>query len=271
MHIDLHLHTNASDGALAPAAVVAAARAGGLDVIAISDHDTVTGLAAAQAAAVGRVELIPAIELSSTLDGRELHILGYCVDPADPALLTYTRRARIRRIERMHGMLDLLEGVGVSVGFDAVIAAAGDDEAHVGRAHLARVLVERGHVRSFGEAFERWIGDAAPCFLPVALLTPEAAVALLHGAGGLAVWAHPPADLFGNALDDLVNYGLDGVECLRPRNTAAEAAGFTAEARGRGLIVTGGSDWHGEWHGRLGEFFVTEEDVPELLAHAGVG
>ena len=141
----------------------------------------------------------------------------------------------------------------------------------MGRAHLARALLERGHVRTFGEAFERWIGDAGPCFLPLALLTPESAIALLHGAAGRAVWAHPPADLFRDALDSLVHCGLDGVECLRPRHSAAENAAFTAEARSRGLLVTGGSDWHGEWHGRLGSFFVTEAEVPEVLELAGVG
>ena len=113
MHIDLHLHSNASDGALAPAAVVAAARAGGLDVIALADHDTVAGIAEARAAAVGCLQVIPAIELSSTLDGRELHILGYCIDPAEPALVSYTNRAHARRAERMHGILALLANRGL--------------------------------------------------------------------------------------------------------------------------------------------------------------
>lgn len=271
MHVDLHLHSNASDGALAPAAVVDAARAGGLDIIALADHDTVAGVAEARAAAAGRVELIPAIELSTTLTGRDLHILGYCVDVRDPALLAYTEKAHARRAERMRGMLALLAEAGVTVGYAAVVAAAGNDEAHVGRAHLARVLVERGHVRSFGEAFERWIGDTGPCFLPLALLTPAGAIELLHGAGGQAVWAHPPADLLPDTLDVLAGWGLDGVECLRPRNTAREEAGLVNACRERGLLVTGGSDWHGDWHGRLGEFFVTEDDVAGLLERAGMG
>lgn len=264
MRIDLHIHSTASDGALAPEAVVEAAIAGRLDVIAIADHDTVAGVVPASAAAAGRLEVISAIELSATHDGREYHILGYYIDPFSPALAEFTRAAVRRRQDRMAGMVERLGRLGVSVPFDDVLAQAGE-AANVGRPHLARVLLQHGHVRTFAEAFTRFIGDGGPAFVPVELLRPEDAVALVHAAGGLAVWAHPAVDALADGLDRLVRAGLDGIECYRPRTPPTEVERIRALARERGRFLTGGSDWHGEWQGPLGDFAVGEEAVPEIL------
>lgn len=267
MRLDLHLHSTASDGALGPATLVGAA-AGRLDVVALTDHDSIAGVPAALAAAVGRIEVIAGIELSTTYKGRELHILGYDIDPRSPELVGFSRDAARRRQDRMANMVDRLGELGVSVPYEEVLRLAGS-EANVGRPHLARVLVQRGHVRSFSEAFERFIGDGGPAFFPVQLLTPADAVALIHRANGIAVWAHPPLDLFRTELDALTEMGLDGVEAYRPRSLPVETDLVLEGAAARKLLVTGGSDWHGEWSGALGDFWVSDEEIAAFLARRG--
>ncbi len=268
MRLDLHLHSTASDGALEPGALVAAAAAGRLDVIALTDPDTIAGVPGALAAARGRIEVIPGIELSTTHRGRELHILGYDIDPETPELLAFSRDAALRRQVRMAEMVERLAELGIHVPYDDVVRLAGS-EANVGRPHLARVLVQRGHVRTFAEAFDRFIGDGGPAFFPVRLLTPGAAIEIVHRAGGVAVWAHPPLDLFQTELRVLADAGLDGVEVHRPRSLPSESEILLAGVAARGLLVTGGSDWHGDWNGPLGDFAVGPDDVADFLTARG--
>ncbi len=268
MRIDLHVHSTASDGSLSPTAVVDAARSGGLDVIALTDHDTTAGVAEAMAAAGDRPIVIPGIELSSTHGGEELHFLGYFVDPRHPALEEFAEQALRRREERMSGMIRHLAELGVRVSYDAVIESAGTGP--VGRPHLARALLQAGHVRTFSEAFDRYLADGAPAFLPTELLTPREAIDLIHAAGGVAVWAHPPLDVLERELDAFANWGLEGIECYRPMNSAADVRSLEQAARTRGLLLTGGSDWHGVWSGPLGSFHVSREQVGGLLERGGL-
>jgi 3',5'-nucleoside bisphosphate phosphatase len=270
LRIDLHIHSTASDGSLSPGAVVAAARAGGLHIMALADHDTVGGVLAAQAAASGSVHVIPAVELSTHHDGGELHMLGYYVDALHPLLVSFGARAATRREERMRDMIERLDNVGVHVAFTDVQAAAGPRGGSIGRPHLARVLVQRGYVDSMSDAFDRYIGDDGPAFVPTRLLTPEEAIDLIHAAGGVAVWAHPRFDALEAALPRLVEHGLDGLECYRPRVGGADAERIAALAARHSLLVTGGSDWHGEWHGRLGDFAVDRDDVAAFLEVGGI-
>ncbi|HEX2167865.1 MAG TPA: PHP domain-containing protein [Longimicrobiales bacterium] len=270
MRIDLHIHSTASDGSLSPGAVVAAARAGGLHVIAVADHDTVGGVAAAQAAAHGFVHVIPALELSTYDAGAEYHVLGYFVDPLNPALVAHGARASGARETRMHDMLERLGAIGVEVAFEDVLAAAGTKPESLGRPHLARALHQRGHVSTVSEAFDRYIGDQGPAFVPTALITPFEAIEIIHAAGGVAVWAHPRPDALQTALSALVAHGLDGVECYRPRLTKADTDRISGIAAGAGLFVTGGSDWHGEWQGRLGDFAVDRDEVAAFLDIGGI-
>lgn len=270
MRIDLHMHSTASDGAFAPAEVVRAAAAGGLHVIALADHDTTAGVAPALAAARGQLHVIPALEVSTTLEGVEHHVLGYYVDVTHPRILSFGDVASSRRRERMRGMIGRLEGLGVSVPFEEVAAAAGPDARAVGRPHLARALVERGYANSFADAFDRYIGDHGPAYLPTNLLTPADAIALIHEAGGVAIWAHPRPDALTRLLPQFLEWGLDGIECFRPRLSPAETAVVEGAARAHDLLVTGGSDWHGEWHGRLGTFAVSADDVAAFLARGGI-
>ena len=270
MRIDLHIHSTASDGSLLPAEVVAAAATGGLDLMALTDHDSTDGVGAAVAAgAASGVRVVPALEVSTHHRAGEQHILGYFVDPADAALEAYVHSARNRRRDRMTGMLERLAELGVHVTMEQVLAVA-PEAGMVGRPHLARALTDAGHVHTPSAAFDRWIGDGGPAYLPSALLTPTEAIAMIHGAGGVAVWAHPRPDVFRNELPALAEAGLDGVECWRPRNLPVDTELFVTTSRARGLLTTGGSDWHGEWHGPLGSFAVDADQVRGLLEWGGM-
>jgi predicted metal-dependent phosphoesterase TrpH len=271
MRLDLHIHSTASDGAWAPAAVARAA-AGRLDVIALTDHDTLAGVEPARAAAAGLpLQVIPAVELSSTHEGREVHVLGYFVDPTAPALREHERRAIGARELRMEQILTRLRGQGVHVEMSAVIDAAGPERTTLGRPHLARALVRAGHASSIPDAFDRWIGDAQPAYVPVALVDPAGAVEVIRAAGGLAVWAHPATDMMDALLPPLVRAGLRGLEVYRPRAGQDLIGRLERAARTAGLFVTGGSDWHTPEAGsQLGDFHVTADELGPFLEAGGM-
>jgi predicted metal-dependent phosphoesterase TrpH len=265
VRVDLHIHTNASDGSLSPADLVQSARAGGLDVIAVTDHDTIAGVPAAIAAAASELRVVPAIEISTQLDG-ELHMLGYMIDLSNRALQAYTNSASRRRQDRMRMMLERLALRDIHITYDEVLASAGTRPDAVGRPHLARSLVDRGHARTVNDAFDRLIGDDSDAFVSVQLLSPGEAIELIHGAGGIAVWAHPRIDVFDREVRNLQKLGLDGVECYRPRHTPTDIQYFEAATAELGLIRTGGSDWHGPWHGRLGDYAVDGALIEKFTA-----
>ncbi len=270
MKLDLHLHSTASDGRLDPSDLLALAASVGLDVIALADHDTVDGVAAAsRAGAELGVEVIPALEVSCTRDDTEIHVLGYFVDPADPALSRHGEVASRMRAERLREMVERLGDQGVQVSFDSVVEMAGEEVSSLGRPHLARALVDAGHVDTIPEAFDRYIGNDHAAYVPTRLLTPEESIRMIHGAGGLAVWAHPPLHLLDQFLPVLVDAGLDGLEVFRPGVLPSKERLLLTRAQGYGLVVTGGSDWHGPDDGNLGVFSVSEGHVSEFLDAAG--
>ena len=272
MRLDLHIHSTASDGSWSPEAVVRGAAAGRLDVIALADHDTAAGHAAA--AAVGRevnVQVIPALEVSSTHHGRDVHILGYFVDPEAADIRTHTERASRRREERTLEMIARLAKQGIDVEYAAVEQAAGPDRVVIGRPHLARALVAGGHASSVEDAFDRLIGDDKPAFVPTHLLTPVEAVEVVLGGGGIPIWAHPPADLMGGLLPALLAAGLRGLEVYRPKGHRTDPSRNERLCRDRGLLMSGGSDWHSPAGGTaLGDFYVTADEVEGLLAAGGM-
>jgi 3',5'-nucleoside bisphosphate phosphatase len=270
LRVDLHIHSTASDGSLPPAAVVNAARAGGLDVIALADHDTIGGIAAARSAAGEGIHVIAGLELSTRHADAELHMLGYYVDPAEPVLAAFLVRAATRREDRVREMIDRLAGMGVHIAWEDVLAAAGPRPDSIGRPHLARAVVVKGYAAAVGDVFDRYIGDHGPAFVPHALITPLDAIDLIHRAGGVAVWAHPRVDELATGLRPLADGGLDGVECYRPRTLPAEAERIARHATAHGLFITGGSDWHGDWHGPLGAFAVSSDDIAEFLSIGGI-
>lgn len=270
MRLDLHIHTTASDGAWEPRRVIEAAHQGSLDVISVTDHDTVDGLeeAAATAREVG-LGLVPGIELSSTWEGRDVHVLGYGFDPAAHALDDYTRRAHGAREDRMAAMVGRLAEQDVRVSLDRVMEVAGG-RGVVGRPHLAQVLVETGFARSVPDAFDRLIGDGHAAFVPTAMHGPGDAVDIILASGGVAVWAHPPGDLLDAVLPPLVRAGLGGLEVHRPGNGPSQTRRLLERARSAGLLVSGGSDWHDlDRNEPLGTFSVSDAEVAGLLEALG--
>jgi 3',5'-nucleoside bisphosphate phosphatase len=269
MRLDLHLHSDISDGRVAPRDVIRAAIAGGLDVVALTDHDTAAGVAAAKEAALGtRTFVIPGIEISTRFGAHDLHILGYWIDPFHPAILEHQRVAQGRREHRMHRMIAKLNELGIPVRFEEVLTAAGPTVEVLGRPHLARALLAGGHTRYFAEAFDRYLYDGGPAFVAEAFPTVADAVERIHAAGGLAVWAHPPRAVFEVEIARFAALGMDGVECLRPLVPPAESLYLEAGATAHGLLVTGGSDWHGPGHAELGDFAIRPHEIRTFLDSA---
>ncbi len=272
MKLDLHIHTTASDGMWSPEAVVRGAAKGGLDVIAVSDHDTTAAFSTASAiGAEVRVQVIPALEVSSTHNGRDVHVLGYFVDPESSAMTAHGTRAGARRDERMREMVERLNASGIEITFEQVETEAGPDRVNIGRPHLARALVTAGHVTSIYGAFDTLIGDGSEAFVPTDLLTPVDAVELILEAGGIPIWAHPPGDLVDPLLPVLVGAGLRGLEVYRPSHKRHDMLRYERICRTSGLLMSGGSDWHTPDAGSaLGDFFVEATEVEKLLAEGGL-
>ncbi len=245
MRIDLHTHTTASDGLLNPADLVHAVQAAHLDVFSITDHDTLDALAEAEGLARAReLRLIPGIELSAMWrKDVELHILGYFVDPGDANLGAFLRDRRDARRRRLFAMVSRLRLLGIVVEAEEVLASARNG--NVGRPHLARYLAERGFVASSDEAFDRYLGEGKPAYVPRPDVTVAAAIQVVHEAGGLAALAHPGLADRDEAIPDLVAAGLDAIEVYHVTHTPGQARHYRRMAGRRGLLVTGGSDFHG--------------------------
>ncbi len=267
VHLDLHLHTTCSDGAQPPEAVVGLARRAGLHAIAVTDHDTTAGVGPAREAGVREgVLVIAGIELSCELEGAELHLLGYGVDPDHPGLRALTERRTGMRRERVGHIVERLRGLGVAIT-DADVRVP-HANVSVGRPHVAEALVRLGIVRTFQEAFARYLRDGGPAAVPSRGPAVAEAIAAVAAAGGVSVWAHPSLE-DAAAFPRLRAVGLDGVEALRPSLTPVQSSALEVAAREAGLLVSGGSDWHGG-PPALGTFYVTDRHIPALLERLGV-
>lgn len=250
--IDLHAHTTASDGSLSPAALVQAALERGLAAVAVTDHDTVDGLAEAMQAAQGRsITVVPGVELSVEDDGGRFHLLGYGFDPHDTALRETLAHLRASRAARNDLMAQRMAQLGLPLTMDDVRAEAGPDSQVIARPHFAQALLRRGLVSSVQDAFDRYLAAGRPLYLPKDVLTPRAAIGHLHQAGGAAIMAHPGLiALSDDALAARIaalaaQAGLDGIEAYYSQHSEAQTQRFLALAQSNHLIVTGGSDFHG--------------------------
>lgn len=247
--VDFHLHTTHSDGSCTPAEVIELAAKAGVTALAITDHDITTGVPEAIAAGKDRgIEIIPGIEISSLLGGSELHMLGYFLDYQDTRLNERLTRLRESRHRRNPQIIERLQAAGIDITYDEVRALAGTDS--VGRPHIARVLMDKGVVSSAKEAFDRWLADGRPAYVPRELPTPAEAIRWINEAKGLAVLAHPMwVKTTEGTLTDLVRTlkadGLDGVEVHYSTHTPRQTRDYLALAKQQGLLVTGGSDFHG--------------------------
>jgi predicted metal-dependent phosphoesterase TrpH len=242
-HIDLHLHSTASDGTTAPEAVVRAARLAGLLAIALTDHDTVEGIAEARdtAQSLG-VRLVAGVELSAYEGDEEIHVLGLHLDRLDEmrnALAIF----QVARRERAEGIVRLLNGLGVRITFADVLAVAKD--AAIGRPHVARALVENGWAMDLRDAFDRYLGAGRPAYLDKRRISIPEAIALIHRCGGIAVLAHPGPDGSKDRIESLAAMGLDGIEVIHPSHSAEDRARLLALTKHFELVPSGGSDSHG--------------------------
>ncbi|HZG03461.1 MAG TPA: PHP domain-containing protein [Streptomyces sp.] len=275
MRIDLHTHSTASDGTDTPAELVRAAAAAGLDVVALTDHDTVAGHAEAAGALPEGLTLVPGAELSCRLDGVSLHMLAYLFDPDEPELARERELVRDDRVPRARAMVARLRELGVPITWERVAEIAG--EGAVGRPHIATAMVELGVVKTVSDAFTaEWIANDGRAYVEKHELDPFTAIRLVKGAGGVAVLAHPLAVKRGrcvpeSAIADLAAAGLDGVEVDHMDHDAATRDRLRGIARDLGLLTTGSSDYHGTRKTcRLGEH-TTDPDVWAEIAARGSG
>ncbi len=249
--IDLHVHTTASDGTLKPSEAVACAQHKGLKAIAITDHDTVQGVAEALEAGVELgMEVIPGVEISVDHSGGELHILGYFVDIHRAVLRENLRKLQEYRDRRNPLMVDKLCRLGLQVTLEEVEAIAGGDI--VGRPHFAALLVEKGYVSGKQEAFDRYLAQGRPAYLKKEKLTPQEGVELVAAAGGIPVLAHPKylkesqnPETLRSLLKELKSIGLKGIEVYYSNHSPEEENLFRDLAKQEGLLITGGTDFHG--------------------------
>ncbi|HET8723293.1 MAG TPA: PHP domain-containing protein [Anaeromyxobacteraceae bacterium] len=244
--IDLHTHSTASDGQYRPVDVARMVAEAGTQAWALTDHDTVAGLEAADRAARDlNVRFVPGIELSALLDEREVHVLGHFIDPAHPRLREFEDLLAEHRRTRVQKIVRLLAAQGVTVTEDAIVACSGGKT--IGRPHVARALLEAGAVSSVKEAFDRWLGEGRPAYVGRFRLTAEDAVTMIRKAGGTATLAHPGVSRVNpRELSRLRQLGFDGVEAGHPDHPGEQAARYREEAAAAGLVCTAGSDFHGE-------------------------
>ena len=271
MRIDLHVHSSASDGTDPPAEVARRAAAAGLDVVALTDHDTMAGIAPAAAVLPPGLTLVPGLELSCLDNGRSMHLLGYLCDPGDPALAAETELIRDDRVHRARAMVARLAELGAPVTWEQVAAIAGD--AVVGRPHIARALAEAGVVATPADAFTaEWIADGGRAH--VGRYAPAAArgIALVRAAGGVPVLAHPRSpgyEIGDEVVAGLAAAGLAGLEVFHPDHDHSERTRLTQLANSLDLVMTGGSDDHGAFNDSgLGSETTPPEQYERLLALA---
>ncbi|SET68312.1 PHP domain-containing protein [Lacrimispora sphenoides] len=247
--VDLHVHSNASDGTFTPSEVVALAAEKGLAAIALTDHDTIDGLSEAQAAAVGLpIEIIPGIELSCVYQGEEIHILGIYVDPTDRVFISETDALKEIRKKRNEEMIRRFQNAGISITLDEVMA--GNPDTVITRAHFARVLFEKGYVKNMDQAFKKYLDYSGPYCPRKEKITPEHAMKILTDCNASPVLAHPYQYHLGDKkTEELVCYlkdlGLQGLEVYHSSNNQYESGKLRKLARKYDLFPTGGSDFHG--------------------------
>lgn len=250
VYADLHTHSTASDGHLAPRDLVREAETAGLGVLALTDHDTVAGLAEAKTAAA-EVELmfVPGVECTVHYKGHGVHLLGYGFDPSDEALVEHFARYATARIERAQAIVEKLQSeCGINITWPDVQRQVPKGEGVVARPHIAAALQHAGAVDSVGNAFDTYLGDNKPAYVPLHEVEAAWMIDQIHEAGGITAIAHPGHWLPGRVLRGLIGAGLDALECVHPSHDASLEAYYRNRARANDLLVTGGSDFHGPLH-----------------------
>jgi predicted metal-dependent phosphoesterase TrpH len=237
----------------------------GLTAIAIVDHDEVSALEEAikYAEPLG-LEVIAGVELSVNYRNLDLHLLGYCFDYKNVELLNYLNKFKEERLKRAEKMVNILTKMGMPISLEAVLKKAGPGS--VGRPHIADVLIEEGYVYSFQEVFDKYIGNGKPAHVSKFKIDVASAVKLIHSAGGVSSVAHPGLDMSKEDLTMLIKSGINGIEAIHPNHNEEQTRYFREVAKKYGLLVTGGSDYHGgrKRNEALGRYKVSYEVVNQL-------
>jgi hypothetical protein len=246
--IDLHLHTTASDGRCTPRELVDRAAAAGLSVMAVTDHDTTAAVADVQAHAQARgILAIAGIEITAVEDGRDVHVLGYFLDPDDAALGEFLTAQRATRVARVEAIGERLAALGMPVNLTGLLAESRRQTGRsIGRPKVAAAMIQAGYVADSREAFDKWLGRECPAFVERAGASPEQVVSIIQRAGGLASLAHPGRTRIDPRLAALRDAGLDAIEVYHSDHDARTAARYLLAARELGVLASGGSDFHGD-------------------------
>ncbi|MDQ7824651.1 MAG: PHP domain-containing protein [Candidatus Eremiobacteraeota bacterium] len=241
--IDLHTHTTASDGTLTPRELVTLAMSKGFRVLSITDHDTVAGFMEARGCGGKTLEIVPGIELNAERGSEEIHVLGYYIDVENPVLLKRLGKLREERITRVHEIVKRLAALGMKVTFDEIIKYARGES--VGRPHVARLLIDKGYIPDMQYAFDHFLKHGGKAYVPRPHFPPEEAVEIIAASGGIPVLAHPGYNADERIIDSLVERGLKGIEVFYPDHLPLQREHFSKLAGKKGLLITGGSDFHG--------------------------
>jgi len=243
-YVDLHMHTRLSDGLSTPRELLELVRSKNIDAFAVTDHDSLDGFRAVrELLKENDPELIPGLELSVSQGAGDVHLLAYLVDPDDEQLNRAIDAFQKRRTERGRLMVDRLKSMGINISYEDVEREAGHGA--VGRPHVAEAMYRNGSIATYEAAFAKYIGNDGPAFVPKVNFAPQEAIELVHSAGGLVVLAHPGIENAHEKIEALVEMGLDGIEIYHPSHKQSQTDRFRQLATDRGLLVTGGSDFHG--------------------------
>ncbi len=263
---DLHTHTRCSDGALTPEELLARAKQVGISVLSVTDHDSIDGVE--EACRIGKsigVNVLPGIEMTVTLNQREIHILGYCFDPSHFTLRSCLELFRDQRLQRAERMVKKLNNMNVPVKMETVLDCAG--KAVVCRPHIAEALVNQKFVSSYSEVFQRYIGDWAPAYERMPEFPLEKAIEVIEDAGGLSFLAHPGCSINEKELLSIIKSGIDGIETIHPSHTTEKQRYYRGIVNEYYLLESGGSDFHGGMRGddkNLGNHGISHQAVERI-------
>jgi len=265
LKVDLHLHTTCSDGVFSPEQLVHKAKAAGLNIISVTDHDSLCGLK--KAIEVGKqigVEVIPGLEISTDIEDKEVHILAYFVDIENAELQNYLKFFREERLNRAFRIVKKLNNLGYKISFDSVLNFSKDGA--VGRPHIAQALVEAGYANNFFEAFDKFIGNHCPAFERKVHVSPQSALKIINDANGLSFIAHP-GNIDEKILLTLIKYGLDGIEVIHPSHSNSQINFYKGIANQYYMLTSGGSDFHGgkrDDEQNLGKYYISYSEFESI-------
>ena len=267
--VDLHTHTTCSDGMLAPVELVRKAVQHGIQALSITDHDTISGLAAAKEEAdLQGILLVPGVEVSVYFQGRELHMLGYCFDPENDSLLQFLSHFSDQRKLRARSIIERLNKLGIKLEYESVLEHVHGEV--IGRPHIAQALVDHGYVKNYEAAFTQYLRNNGPANIQKKLPTAKETLEVFHKAGGLGVLAHPGHWVSDRDIIRLAQLGMDGVEIIHPSHDDMLKTFYTELAQNLSLLQSGGSDYHGMRPGdqsNFGTIGLSEKQFDAFMCH----